>query len=37
MTNIKMDKVRYGKDKMPKFQYYYRKAQMGGGVIEVSL
>ena len=25
-----MDQVRYGKDKMPRFQYYFRKAQLGG-------
>ena len=27
MKVIKMDKVRYGKSKMPCFQYFYRKAQ----------
>lgn len=30
MNNLEMDQIRYGKDKMPRFQYYYRKAQNGG-------
>ena len=30
MNIIEMDQVRYGKDKMPRFQYYFRKAQLGG-------
>lgn len=30
MTNLEMDRIRYGKDKIPRFQYYYRKAQEGG-------
>ena len=31
MKEIDLDKKRYSDGKMPRFQYYYRKAQMGGG------
>ena len=30
MNNMKMDQARYGNDKMPRFQYFFRKAQSGG-------
>lgn len=30
MNQIEMDKIRYGGDKMPHFQYFFRKAQQGG-------
>lgn len=32
MIYLEMAQIRYGKDKMPRFQYYYRKAQMGGAL-----
>lgn len=30
MDNLQLDAIRYGSNKMPRFQYYYRKAQKGG-------
>ncbi len=30
MNVLEKDQIRYGSTKMPKFQCYYRKAQMGG-------
>lgn len=30
MDNLTMDRHRYKEEKMPRFQYYFRKAQQGG-------
>lgn len=32
MNSLEMDQIRYGNDRMPRFQFYYRKAQLGGAL-----